>query len=220
MLHYYCNDEKNIPHNLENNDQDIGFPVYLINKKFQCFPRKYFHHRNVWERLTDYQLYTGIHKERFDEFGNGRGLAGREYVYLHDGMTESPSRTHEVFSSSIRYPRQPVVEPGMLGIQRFGVQTITPKLMWLYRNGDKHHAGSPYFLKSHVKTMQFFYQEATKVVEPIAGPVRKIYDQNLNVVSRLEDIIEGGKYLCSSGELPANTNRLEKFLSEWVIHTT
>lgn len=44
----------------------------------------------------------GVHRERFDELGNGRGLAGREYLYAHDGMTESPSRTHEVYSSVIR----------------------------------------------------------------------------------------------------------------------
>lgn len=47
-------------------------------------------------------LNQGAHRERFDEFGNGRGLAGREYVYVNDGMTESPSRCHEVFSSAIR----------------------------------------------------------------------------------------------------------------------
>jgi hypothetical protein len=28
--------------------------------------------------LTDSKLYTGSHKERFDEFGNGKGLAGRD----------------------------------------------------------------------------------------------------------------------------------------------
>lgn len=44
----------------------------------------------------------GAHRERFDEFGNGRGLAGREYLYAHDGMTESPSRNHEVYSSVVR----------------------------------------------------------------------------------------------------------------------
>ncbi|KAJ3370055.1 hypothetical protein HDU91_006610 [Kappamyces sp. JEL0680] len=33
---------------------------------------------NVFDRLTDTKLYTGTHKERFDEFGNGRGLAGRD----------------------------------------------------------------------------------------------------------------------------------------------
>lgn len=187
--------------------------------KYQPRPRLWTPHRNVWERLTDHQYYTGTHRERFDEFGNGRGLAGREYLFVNDGMTESPSRCHEVFSSSIRRPRRPVVEPGTLGIQRFGVQTVTPKLMWLYRNGDKHHSGTPYFLRNHVKTLQHFYQEATKAVEPLAGPVRKIYDQDLRVVSHLEDIVDGGKYLCSSGEPPTHPSRLEKFFSSWVVHT-
>ena len=31
-------------------------------------------------RMTDANLYTGLHKERFDEEGKGRGLEGRDYV--------------------------------------------------------------------------------------------------------------------------------------------
>lgn len=186
--------------------------------QFYPAPRIWTPHRNVWERLTDHQYYTGSHKERFDEFGNGRGLAGREYVYINDGLTESPSRCHEVFASTIKYPRRPVVEPGTLGIQRFGVQTVTPKLMWLYRNGDKHHNGAPYFLKQHVKTLELLCQEATKAVKPVAGPVRRIYDQNLRLVTDMNDIVDGGKYLCTSGEPPTVPERLEKFLSTWVVH--
>jgi hypothetical protein len=62
MLHYYYNDEKNILQNLENDEQENAYSVSLGNKRFQCFPRKCFHHRNVWERLTDYQLYTVSYK--------------------------------------------------------------------------------------------------------------------------------------------------------------
>lgn len=32
------------------------------------------------ERMTDTALYTGLHKERFDEEGKGRGLAGRDHA--------------------------------------------------------------------------------------------------------------------------------------------
>lgn len=31
-------------------------------------------------RLTDTTLYTGSHRERFDEDGKGRGIEGREYI--------------------------------------------------------------------------------------------------------------------------------------------
>jgi len=36
------------------------------------------HQHGVFERLTDTRGYTGTHKERFDENGNGLGLAGRD----------------------------------------------------------------------------------------------------------------------------------------------
>jgi p25-alpha len=35
---------------------------------------------NAVDRLTDVTRYTGSHKQRFDETGKGRGLAGRKDV--------------------------------------------------------------------------------------------------------------------------------------------
>jgi hypothetical protein len=32
------------------------------------------------DRLTDTSKYTGIHKQRFDETGKGKGIAGRKDV--------------------------------------------------------------------------------------------------------------------------------------------
>lgn len=37
------------------------------------------------DRLTDTSKYTGSHKERFDESGKGKGIAGREEVHDNDG---------------------------------------------------------------------------------------------------------------------------------------
>ncbi|GIL71883.1 hypothetical protein Vretifemale_2345 [Volvox reticuliferus] len=37
-------------------------------------------HVSIFDKLTDTTLYTGAHKHRFDENGNGRGLAGRDRV--------------------------------------------------------------------------------------------------------------------------------------------
>ncbi|CDJ52911.1 hypothetical protein, conserved [Eimeria brunetti] len=124
-------------------------------------PKQY---KTVFDRLTDSAFYTGTHRERFDEMGNGRGLAGREDLFAHDGMTESPSRAHEVYSSVIRRPRRALVSPGTLGVQRFGLQVSPPRLLWLFRNGDKHHDGVPFFVKAHIKTLDALYQELTKVL--------------------------------------------------------
>ncbi|CDJ40474.1 hypothetical protein, conserved [Eimeria tenella] len=191
-----------------------GTPEELRAASADKRPKQY---KTVFDRLTNSAFYTGVHRERFDELGNGRGLAGREYLYAHDGMTESPSRTHEVYSSVIRRPRKAPVTPGTLGVQRFGLQTSPPRLLWLFRNGDKHHDGTPFFVKSHIRTLEALYQELTKVITPIAGPVRRLYDQNLRLVVDLADLVDGAKYLCTSGEPPACAERLQKFLSEWVV---
>jgi len=210
-----------------NRQAELPFLAAPINSAFYEAPEnKYypetrrelsFKFTDVFHRLTNPAHFTGCHRERFDEFGNGRGLAGREYVYIYDGLTESPSRTHEVYSSVIRRPKKPIVQPGTIGMQRFGVQNVTPRLMWLYRNGDKHHEGVPFFVRKHIATMEALYQEATKVVVPICGPIRKLYDQNLRQVCHLEDIVDGGKYLCCSGEPPTTADRLERFISNWVL---
>ncbi|XP_037086011.1 tubulin polymerization-promoting protein homolog [Pollicipes pollicipes] len=39
-------------------------------------------------RLTDTSRYTGQHKERFDETGKGRGIAGREDIHGNDGYVQ------------------------------------------------------------------------------------------------------------------------------------
>ena len=39
-------------------------------------------------RLTDPRLYTGSHRERFDEEGRGRGLEGREYIVDDSGYVQ------------------------------------------------------------------------------------------------------------------------------------
>ncbi|GLC34524.1 hypothetical protein PLESTB_001251900 [Pleodorina starrii] len=43
-------------------------------------------HGSIFDRLTDTSLYTGAHKHRFDENGNGRGLAGRDRVAKGSGF--------------------------------------------------------------------------------------------------------------------------------------
>lgn len=191
---YPYNDLKNIFHN-------------KINRKY----------KNVFDRLTDTTFYTGIHKERFDELGNGRGLAGNENIFLIDGWTETATRTHEVYSTVIKKKRNPVVTPGTLGMQKYGIQIATPKNIWLYRNGDKYHSGMLFLVKPHIMNFNSLLFEITKVLSPIIGPVRKIYDQNFRVVKKIEQLVDGAKYLCTSGEPPASLDKLEIFLSKWVI---
>jgi hypothetical protein len=48
---------------------------------------------NIFDRLTDSSQYTGAHKHRFDQYGRGKGLAGRDRVMKGSGYVSS--RTHE-----------------------------------------------------------------------------------------------------------------------------
>lgn len=40
------------------------------------------------DRLTDTSKYTGSHKERFDESGKGKGIAGREDIADDSGYVQ------------------------------------------------------------------------------------------------------------------------------------
>lgn len=40
---------------------------------------------DVVDRMTNSSNYTGTHKERFDESGKGKGIAGREEINGKDG---------------------------------------------------------------------------------------------------------------------------------------
>ena len=40
------------------------------------------------DRLTDTSQYTGSHKERFDDSGKGKGIAGREEQSSSDGYVQ------------------------------------------------------------------------------------------------------------------------------------
>ncbi|KXZ47017.1 hypothetical protein GPECTOR_38g253 [Gonium pectorale] len=41
---------------------------------------------SIFDKLTDPKLYTGAHKHRFDDNGNGRGLAGRDRIAKGHGF--------------------------------------------------------------------------------------------------------------------------------------
>jgi len=47
----------------------------------------------VYDKLTDTSLYTGTHKQRFDENGQGRGLDGRDTLSKTQGLDKMVERT-------------------------------------------------------------------------------------------------------------------------------
>ena len=55
--------------------------------------------QQVFEKLTDYRLFTGHHKHRFDKEGRGKGLAGRDSTAKGAGHSAAPYRggnVHEI----------------------------------------------------------------------------------------------------------------------------
>ena len=61
-------------------------PVHVMNRCCVLCLQK-VRTDDVLDRLTDTSKYTGSHKERFDESGKGKGLAGRDSTPKGGGMS-------------------------------------------------------------------------------------------------------------------------------------
>jgi len=147
--------------------------------------------------LTDPSKYTGAHKHRFDEEGKGRGLAGRVNLVEFKGNTNTPV----VENTAPKVVKKPVVQVP-LGSQKYGTQATKAPNITLFRNGDKHHTGELFTVKL-VKTMEQLYDKASTLVKLPTGAVRRIYKAPGKVsVKNIEELEDGGKYLCCGGEKP------------------
>jgi len=159
---------------------------------------------DVVSRLTDPKKYTGSHLHRFDQDGKGRGLAGRTNLVEFKGNTNTNVVESTVKKDAVK---KPVVSAG-LGQQKFGTQATKAPTIRLFRNGDKHHQGEVYTVKQ-VKTLDQLFDKVTGIVKLPTGAVRKIYKEGAKVsVKKLEDLQDGGKYLCCGGEKPAEEDKL------------
>ena len=63
----------------ENRDTTKLNVAYKCTLSLYVFPQKTVKSSAV-DRLTDTSKYTGTHKERFDDTGKGKGIAGRKDV--------------------------------------------------------------------------------------------------------------------------------------------
>ncbi|KAH8582941.1 uncharacterized protein ELE39_002286 [Cryptosporidium sp. chipmunk genotype I] len=187
--------------------QDNDKQTRLVNK-FHTMPEN--SKTSVFDRLLDPKLYTGMHKYRFDKDGNGLGKAGREYLYREDGYTESTKRKHEVVSSSIKRHSYANISSSDF-LQK-------AKVIWLYKNGDKYDKGTIYYVKPYIRNMTQLLNEINRNVRLLGGPVRVLYDQGLKQINCVSEILDGAKYLCTSGEQPTSIEKLDKFLSYWIIN--
>lgn len=189
------------------------------NEEFQISDYyKSYMQQPVFARLSNHQYFTGHHRERFDSYGFGRGRAGRETVCVVDGMTESYSRPHEVYSTANphylldRVQRQPVHRPFTVPSYAYS------KLIWVYRNGDAYHEGERIVVKQQTQDLPQLLALLSRKVKPIGGVGKSLYDQDLNRVRHIDDIEDGAKYLLCEGDGPTRwQSRLRKFLSDYVV---
>ncbi|OII75468.1 uncharacterized protein cubi_01989 [Cryptosporidium ubiquitum] len=201
----FNNDFKEPPKIIPSSDTEKQ--TRLINK-FHTMPEE--SKSNVFDRLLDPKLYTGMHRYRFDKDGNGLGKAGREYIYREDGYTESTKRKHEVLGSPIKKHSYTSICSNDF-LQK-------AKVIWLYKNGDKYDKGTIYYVKPYIRNMNQLFNEINRNVRLLGGPVRVLYDQGLKQINGVSEIVDGAKYLCTSGEQPTSIDKLEKFLSYWIIN--
>ena len=108
---------------------------------------------------------------------------------------EFPSRS----PSPTKLGKKPVVQNKFAG-QIFGTQEQKALLITCYRNGDKHHSGEK--LSVHPKKIKNFDQLllACNVVRLVTGPVRKIYTMEGKMIKEVEELQDGGRYICAGGE--------------------
>jgi len=165
-------------------------------------PKPSPNHRNIVDRLTDPSLYTGSHVHRFDSDGKGRGIVGRSNVVEFKGMTNTKE------TSDVRpLERKPVVTKP-IGAEKFGTQAAKAIAIRMYRNGDKHHGGEAYTV-SKLKSLDQLYDKASALVRLPTGAVRKLYAVGSRApIKTLEELVDGGSYLCCGGEKIADDDKL------------
>ncbi|KAJ3089247.1 hypothetical protein HK102_006831 [Quaeritorhiza haematococci] len=165
--------------------------------------------KNVTARLTDPSKYTvmtslfrrmmkgitqqilGAHKERFDESGKGKGIAGRQDVVNYNGSTSSATRDHTVKETKVEKANKPVVK-AKTSEETYGV---TARKITLFQYADKNHAGDKVVLtKQKFPSMKQMQDIATKMIP--TGKAKLILEAGtMKEIKSLDDFVDGGKYM-------------------------
>lgn len=145
---------------------------------------------DVTSRLTDTSKYTGAHKERFGEDGQGKGLAGRENLVNNSGSTSSTARNNDIDHSTVHKSSKPVVAKKS-DAETFGV---TPPKIFLYQYADKNHAGEKLILTKQKFPTWKQINEFMNQMQP-TGKQKLLVDQSMKEIKTMEEITDGGKYM-------------------------
>lgn len=96
--------------------------------------------------------------------------------------------------------KKPVVEKKWQG-EVFGTQSSTSPVIYVFRNGDKHHKGVKITLNPKtIKTIDQLKEKCTAEVQLTTGPARKILDLNGKAINSLDEFKNGENYIAVGGE--------------------
>jgi hypothetical protein len=112
---------------------------------------------------------------------------------------------------SVAVAKQMVAEHKKL--EKFGTQAEKAKVIYAFRNGDKHHAGvkitihstkfktfdQVFIMKGYPLTYQL-KQLMSKEVALTTGPVLSVYTVEGKAVKDLNSFVDGDKYVCTGAE--------------------
>ncbi|KAI8825150.1 uncharacterized protein EV422DRAFT_517621 [Fimicolochytrium jonesii] len=148
----------------------------------------------ITARLTDPKGYTGTHKQRFDEEGHGRGMAGRKDLVDFDGNTTSTHRKHSPYGSDndLR-ERIDNEKPIVRSRSRESDIGVTARKIKIYEYAEKHSTGEDLVLNKTYSSMDKLKEHTATLIPP--GLPKLLVDQSLHEVRNLDDFENGGKYL-------------------------
>eukprot|EP01111_Echinosteliopsis_oligospora_P009621 TRINITY_DN2853_c0_g2_i1.p1 TRINITY_DN2853_c0_g2~~TRINITY_DN2853_c0_g2_i1.p1 ORF type:complete len:284 (+),score=83.64 TRINITY_DN2853_c0_g2_i1:14-865(+) len=86
--------------------------------------------------------------------------------------------------------------------EKFGVQTEKGKVVYCFRNGDKHQSDGISIVvhPTKLKTFDQFKTTLSEKVGLVTGPVLRVYSSSRKPIKSLEELDDGGSYLCCGAE--------------------
>jgi uncharacterized protein YxeA len=96
--------------------------------------------------------------------------------------------------------KKPTVEKKWTG-EAFGTQASTSSVIYVFRNGEKHHKGAKITLNPKtIKTIDQLKEKCSAEVALSTGPVRKILTLSGKAITTLEEFQNGENYIAVGGE--------------------
>ncbi|KAI8994403.1 hypothetical protein BC832DRAFT_569316 [Gaertneriomyces semiglobifer] len=148
---------------------------------------------DVTARLTDPRGFTGTHKQRFDEEGRGRGMAGRMDLVDYDGNTTSATRSHNPYGSDQDLHPHRGSETNLSRSKSRESVGATAKKIKIFEYAEKHSNGEDLVLNKSFPSMEKMKDHVATLIP--AGIPKIVIDKNMREVKDIDDFQNGEKYM-------------------------